>query len=68
MCQLVKEMGLHNIQMKENRVCESIASDFITVRHVEGKVKLADIFTKEMTDTSHFVELRDLFMCHRFIV
>jgi hypothetical protein len=27
---------------------------------------LADIFTKEMRDVCHFVELRDLFMWSRF--
>jgi hypothetical protein len=54
--------------MKENRVRENVATDFITIRHVDGKVNIADIFTKEMKDTTDFVELRDLFMCHRFIV
>jgi hypothetical protein len=56
--------GLWHIQMKENRVRENIISAFVTIHHIEGKVNLADIFTKEMRDTSHFVELRDLFMCH----
>jgi len=32
---------------------------------VDGKHNLADIFTKEMADTVHFVELRNLFMSHR---
>jgi hypothetical protein len=54
--------GLHHIQMKENRVRENILSKFVTIRHVDGKVNIADIFTKEMKDTTHFVELRDLFM------
>jgi hypothetical protein len=57
--------GLRHIQMKENRVRENIISSFVTIRHIEGKINLADIFTKEMKDTSHFVELRDLFMGHR---
>jgi hypothetical protein len=43
--------------MKENLVRENIASNFVSVRHVDGKVNLADIFTKEMKDTCHFVEL-----------
>jgi hypothetical protein len=59
--------GLHHIQMKENHVRENIAARFVHVQHVEGKINLADIFTKEMKDTAHFVELRDLFMCHRFL-
>jgi hypothetical protein len=52
--------------MRENRFRENIASQFISVCHINGKINLADIFTKEMKDTSHFVELRDLFMCPRF--
>jgi len=59
--------GLHHIQMKENRVRENIQSNFILIQHVNGKVNLADVFTKEMKDTSHFVALRDLMMCPRFI-
>jgi hypothetical protein len=34
--------------MKENRVRENIISAFVTIRHIEGKVNLANIFTKEM--------------------
>ncbi len=60
--------GLRHIQMKENLIRENIASNFFSVRHVDGKVNLADIFTKEMKDTSHFVELQDLMMCSRFMV
>jgi hypothetical protein len=60
--------GLRHIQMKENRVRENIASEFVTIKHVDGKLNIADIFTKEMKDTSHFVELHDLFMCQRFTV
>jgi hypothetical protein len=56
--------GLHHIQMRENHIRENIASIFISVCHIDGKINLADIFTKEMKDTAHFVELRDLFMCH----
>jgi hypothetical protein len=56
--------GLRHIQMYENRIWENIASNFIQVCHVDGKLNLADIFTKEMTDTDHFVELRDDIMSH----
>jgi hypothetical protein len=51
--------------MRENRIRENIASQFISIHHIDGKINLADIFTKEMKDTSHFVQLRDLFMCSR---
>jgi hypothetical protein len=60
--------GLRHIQMKENLVRENITSKFVQVSHVNGKVNLTDIFMKEMKDTSHFVELRDLMMCPHFIV
>jgi hypothetical protein len=54
--------GLRHIQMKENHVRENVEKKFISVQHVGGKVNLADLFTKEMKDTAHFVELRDLMM------
>jgi hypothetical protein len=59
--------GLRHIQMKENHVGENIASDFISIEHVEGKINLADIFTKEMKDVGHFVELRDIIMCQHYL-
>jgi hypothetical protein len=55
--------GLRHIQMRENRIHENIASNFVSIHHINGKLNIADIFTKEIRDTSHFVELRDLFMC-----
>jgi len=57
--------GLRHIQMKENRIRENIHSNFISVAHVDGKANIADIFTKEMKDVAHFVELRNLFMLPR---
>jgi hypothetical protein len=57
--------GLRHIQMKENRVRENILSKFVCVCHIDGKINLADLFTKEMKDVTHFVELRDLMMCSR---
>jgi len=54
--------GLWHIQMKENRVWENILSKFVDVCHVEGKVSLANIFTKKMKDTAHFIALREMFM------
>jgi hypothetical protein len=57
--------GLCHIQMRENHV--RVASKFVSIIHVDGKHNIADIFTKEMKDVAHFVELRDLFMCQRFV-
>jgi hypothetical protein len=63
---LTTSKGLRHIQMRENHVRENIQNHFVSVQHIDGKLNLADIFTKEMKDTSHFVELRDLMMCPRF--
>jgi hypothetical protein len=57
--------GLRHIQMKENRVRENILNKFVCICHIDGKINLADLFTKEIKDVSHFVELRDLMMCSR---
>ncbi len=58
--------GLRHIQMRENRIRENVASKFVLIKHIDGKLNFADIFTKEMKDVAHFIELRDLFMCHPF--
>ncbi len=60
--------GLRHKQMKENHIRENIANKFVTILHIDGKINLADIFTKEMKDTGHFVELRDLMMRPRFML
>ncbi len=57
--------GLRHIQMKENHVLESVLSNFVTIKYIDGKINLADIFTKEMKDVGHFVVLCDLVMCSR---
>jgi len=54
--------GLRHIQMKENWIQENVSNHFVHNSHVNGKVNLADLFTKEMKDTGHFVELWDLMM------
>ena len=59
--------GLRHIQMRENHVRENVESQFVHIKHIGGKVNLADLFTKEMKDTTHFVELRDLMMRPRGI-
>jgi hypothetical protein len=46
--------------MRENRVHENVLSHNVPIQHICGKKNLADLFTKKMRDTSHFVELRDL--------
>jgi len=54
--------GLQHIQMRENMVRENVENKFVSVQHVGGKVNIADLFTKEMKDITHFVELRDLIL------
>jgi hypothetical protein len=54
--------GLRHVQIRENAVRESVQSDFITVQHIEGKINLSDLFTKEDKDTEHFITLRDLIL------
>ena len=59
--------GLRHIQMKENQARENVSTGFVKICHVAGKTNLADLFTKEMKDTSHFVLLRDLMMKSRIV-
>ena len=48
--------------MRENLVRENVENNFVTIEHVGGKVNIADLFTKEMKDTNHFVTLQNLMM------
>ena len=54
--------GLRHIQIRENAVREAVLDDFASIRHVEGKVNLADLFTKEDKDVAHFQRTRDIIM------
>jgi hypothetical protein len=54
--------GLRHIQMRENLVRENVENSFVSIEHIGGKQNLANLFTKEMKDTGHFVELRDLML------
>jgi hypothetical protein len=53
-----------HIELCENLVREWVQDKALKVIHVAGKTNLADIFTKEMRDGSHFWCLRNSFMCH----
>jgi len=59
-------MGLRHIQMRKNKVRENVANAFVSIQHVNGKTNV-DIFTKEMKDTNHFVELRNLMLRPRLL-
>jgi hypothetical protein len=54
--------GLRHIQMRENMVREQVENNFVSIKHIGGKVNIADLYTKEMRDTTHFVQLRNLIM------
>ena len=52
--------GLRHIQVRENGVCEMIQRGIIDVQHIDGKLNLADLFTKEDKSPEHFISLRDV--------
>ncbi len=51
--------------MRENAIRENVLNGFIEVKHIEGKLNLADMFTKEDKDTEHFINIRDFIMSDR---
>ena len=52
--------GLRYIQIRENAVRESVQNKFIDLRHLDGKINLADLFAKEDKDAKHFLSIRDI--------
>ena len=54
--------GLRHVQIRENAVRESIANNTISVHHIAGDVNIADLFTKEDRDVTHFLSLRNAIM------
>ena len=52
--------GLRYIQIRENAVRESVQDKFIDLLHIEGKINIADLFTKEDKDSKHFISIRDI--------
>ena len=58
-CKGTTTKRLRHMQMWENIIRENIEWDFLTVKHIPGHQNLADILTKEMKDTQHFIEIRD---------
>ena len=41
---------------------ENIQNKNITISHVEGKINIADIFTKEDKDHTHFINMRNILL------
>ena len=53
--------GLRYIQIHNNAVGESVVANFIQiVKHINGKINLADLFTKEDKDCAHFISICDI--------
>jgi hypothetical protein len=53
--------------MKENHVRENVEHQCVSIQHIGGKQNLADLFTKEMKEITHFVELYDFMMRPRSV-
>ena len=47
--------GLRYIQIRENSVREAVQNKIVTIKHIDGKINLADLFTKELKDTKYFI-------------
>ena len=54
------------MQIRENLIRENVASKFIEIKHCEGKLNIADLFTKEDKDVSHFCTIRDVLVQDAF--
>jgi hypothetical protein len=52
----------HHIELRKNSVWEWVQDKTLKVLHVAGKLNLANIFTKGMSDGTHFCCLHDSFM------
>ena len=52
--------GLRHMTIRENAIRESVSDKTVSIKHIEGKINIADIFTKELKDTKLFITLRNL--------
>ena len=52
--------GLRYIQIRENAVREQVQTGLITVEHIDGKANLADLFTKEDKDITHYQDIAEV--------
>jgi hypothetical protein len=62
-CHNMTTKGNRHIENRENSTREWVANGTISVSHVSGKCKIADIFTKEMGDSANSRHLCNAFMC-----
>ena len=40
----------------------------VIIKHIDGKLNVADLFTKEMKDTAHYLEMVDMVTSPRVIL
>ena len=59
--------GLRHIQIRKNGVREMVQRGEIDVKHIKGKINIADLFTKEDKDVEHFLSVRDLLVQSRAV-
>eukprot|EP00957_Ditylum_brightwellii_P094434 7190833-Ditylum_brightwellii.AAC.2 len=53
---------LRHIQIRENAVREAVQDKQVKIKHIACKFNLADMFTKENKDISHFLQLQDMLL------
>eukprot|EP00957_Ditylum_brightwellii_P049720 3770463-Ditylum_brightwellii.AAC.2 len=58
-CKNSTTKGMRYLNMKENFVREWHQSGDICIAHMQGKLNVSDISTKEKKDTAHFIQIRD---------
>eukprot|EP00957_Ditylum_brightwellii_P182658 13913403-Ditylum_brightwellii.AAC.1 len=58
-CHSSSNKGMRHIDMKENLICECVHHGDLRVEHIQGKLNLSDLMTKEHKDVSLFLAMRD---------
>eukprot|EP00957_Ditylum_brightwellii_P191674 14592313-Ditylum_brightwellii.AAC.1 len=49
--------GMHHFTIRENAIFDAIQNNIFHVQHIAGDVNLADMFTEEHKDISHFLTI-----------
>ena len=47
------------IYIRDNAIRESVANKTVSIQHIEGKINLADLFTKKLKDKRAFITMRN---------
>ena len=51
--------GLRHISIRDNAIRESVQNKTVSIQHIEGKINLADLCTKEIKDKRAFIKMRN---------